>query len=122
MIRSIAALGMCAALLATPAFAQTIDAAFTGKVKDAQTGKPLEGVTVIVTGPDLQGSRTTKTDRSGEYRIPQLPVGEYSVLFAKSGYKKVRYTEARLRFGQTAEISPKLPPAPPQPAASPSTG
>lgn len=55
-----------------------------GTVRDAE-GRPLPGVTVTVTSPSLQGSRTATTDASGEYRLPLLSPGPYQVAITMWG-------------------------------------
>lgn len=63
--------------LASSCLAQTTGA-IVGTVSDAD-GKNLAGVTVEVTSPNLQGSRTTVTSGEGRYRIAGLPPGLYKV-------------------------------------------
>jgi hypothetical protein len=53
-----------------------------GVVTNKDTGKPLQGTTVMVTGPALQGDQSEVTDRDGRYQITQLPPGDgYVVRF-----------------------------------------
>jgi hypothetical protein len=59
----------------------------TGSV-NAQ-GSSLPGVTVTVASPSLQGTRTTVTGSSGDYIIPYLPAGEYTVTYELSGMERV---------------------------------
>ena len=44
-------------------------------------GLPVAGASVTVQSPSLQGSRTTKTSENGDYRLPLLPPGEYTLVF-----------------------------------------
>ena len=69
------------ALLALPltAFGQTTGNLF-GVATDG-TGATLPGVTVTVTSPNLQGSRSAVTSASGEYQLQLLPPGNYRVEF-----------------------------------------
>ncbi len=60
----------------------------SGAAVDAQ-GLSLPGVTVTVSSPSLQGLRTAITDINGNYSLPQLPPGEYSVTFTLSGFDDV---------------------------------
>ena len=73
-------------LIAPMAFAQTsrTTGAITGTVTDT-TGSPLPGVTVTITSPNLQGSRTEVTDMNGQYTIPSLPPGSYRAEYTLSG-------------------------------------
>jgi hypothetical protein len=49
----------------------------------------LPGATVSVASPNLQGSRTTVTTGTGEYILPLLPPGDYTVTFELSGMQSV---------------------------------
>ncbi|HEY1814679.1 MAG TPA: TonB-dependent receptor [Kofleriaceae bacterium] len=70
--------------LAAPNLARAQSAttgAILGVVKDKATGDALAGVTVIATSPALSQSQTAITDDKGEYRITDLPPGDYLVTF-----------------------------------------
>ena len=73
-----AVLGMCLALAAPAAAQQT--GAISGKVVDTGGGV-LPGVTVEARSDVLPGPRETVTDANGEYRLPALPPGNYTVKF-----------------------------------------
>jgi hypothetical protein len=51
-----------------------------GRVTNKDTGKPLPGVTIVVSGPALQGDQTEVTDGNGKYQITQLPSGDNYVV------------------------------------------
>src|SRR5215213_4327616 len=53
----------------------------------------LPGVTVVVTSPMLQGTRMAVTSDSGDYLVPLLPPGTYSVSFELLGFQTVRRTQ-----------------------------
>jgi hypothetical protein len=57
-----------------------------GSVKDTE-GKALPGVTVSITSPSLQGTRTSTTNVTGDYNFPLLPPGTYRVEAALSGFE-----------------------------------
>src|SRR5215217_6146193 len=62
----------------------------TGTVRD-QSGAALPGVTVEAASPALiEKSRTAVTDGAGQYRIPSLNPGTYSLTFRLSGFNVVR--------------------------------
>ncbi len=63
--------------LASPAFAQVV----SGKVTDVSGAAPLEGA--IVTVKEL--NRSTSTNRYGEYRIANIPAGDYNVIVSYVG-------------------------------------
>ncbi len=61
----------------------------TGVIRGAVTdpgGLPLPGVAVTVASPALQGTRTVVTSDNGDFIIPFLPPGEYSVTFELQGF------------------------------------
>ena len=51
-----------------------------GRVSDFR-GAPLPGVTVVVTGPALQGTRSLITDDEGRFEMFDVPTGAYTVTF-----------------------------------------
>lgn len=51
-----------------------------GKVTDAATGMPINGVQVSING------LTTTTDANGQYAFEGLAPGNYVVEFSKAGY------------------------------------
>jgi Carboxypeptidase regulatory-like domain len=81
-----AALG-CVLLSALPAAAQFDRGSISGTVKDAQGGV-VPGVTVSITNLETQQMRTTVTDSSGYYTVPNLPGGKYDVSAELQGFKK----------------------------------
>lgn len=52
-------------------------------------GKPLPGVTVSISSPALQGTRTTVTGDGGGYNFPSLPPGVYTVRMQLEGMQAV---------------------------------
>ena len=65
-------------------------------------GKPLPGVTVTASSPSLLGTRNTVTEANGDYFIPALPPGSYSVTFELEGLQTVtRKAELKLACGNT---------------------
>jgi hypothetical protein len=53
-------------------------------------GSPLPGVTVTISSPALQGTRTTVTGDAGGYYIPALPPGNYDIVFDLAGMQRTR--------------------------------
>ena len=92
MARRTLALGFSLALafaFAANAFAQGRQTGtISGAAVDSQ-GLSLPGVTVTVRSPSLQGTRAAITDINGNYSLPQLPPGDYSVVFEISGFGDV---------------------------------
>jgi outer membrane receptor for ferrienterochelin and colicins len=79
------------ALLAFPAIAGAQAGSITGRVTDATTGEPLSAVTVtatLTTGPRAGAMMAPViTDDAGNYRVPNLDVGTYSVRARRIGYQ-----------------------------------
>ena len=78
-------------LCALTASAQVPTATVTGRVVDSK-GLTAPGVTVTATSPNLQGPRVTVTSENGDYSLPLLPPGEYTISFELSGFKPVKRT------------------------------
>ncbi|HEY0590991.1 MAG TPA: carboxypeptidase regulatory-like domain-containing protein, partial [Thermoanaerobaculia bacterium] len=76
-------------LVACTLFAQSMPTAtLSGKVTADDAALP--GVTVSVTSPNLQGVRTAVTSAAGDYILPYLPPGPYTVTFELAGMAPVR--------------------------------
>lgn len=80
-----------------------------GKVAEAK-GEALPGVAVTAKSPNLQGLRTAVSDKDGNFRLPLLPVGTYSLAFDLQGFEKVTMTGTDVRLGFTASLSVVLNP------------
>jgi outer membrane receptor for ferrienterochelin and colicin len=74
-------------ILATPAAAQgNPTGTISGRVVQ-QDGAVLPGATVTATSPALQGARTVTTSDNGDFILPFLPAGEYTVRIELAGFK-----------------------------------
>lgn len=86
-------------------------AQLAGSVKDASSGKPLEGVAVSFKGEVLPG---VLTDELGIFKTV-LPPGSYQVVFSKQDYA-TKTVSVTLEDGQRQELEVTLgPPAPTEP-------
>ena len=74
-----------------------------GTVRDA-TGLVLPGVTVTATSAAMQGLRTTVSGGNGDYLLPGLPAGTYTVTFALDGFAE-REETATAPLGAVAEVN-----------------
>ena len=81
------------AIAAGPASAQTTSGTITGRVVDNQS-LAVPGVTVTVESPNLQGALSAVTSENGDYILPQLPPGTYTVTFTLSGFGRQQRTIA----------------------------
>lgn len=94
----------------TPSFAQAPTGTISGRVVSAD-GLALPGVTVSVTSPNLQGVRTAVTSANGDYLLPLLPPGDYTIAFEIGNFQTVK--EVRSVAGtQNAVLDVKMSPAP----------
>src|SRR6185295_5574841 len=82
----------CALLVALPAFAQGVPTGTLSGLVTANNGQAQPGVTVTVSSPALQGTRTAVTGNSGGYNIPLLPPGDYKLAFEREGFQKAERT------------------------------
>lgn len=98
-----AALALVVFGMAAGGFAETTGTLF-GIISDAD-GSALPGVTVTVTSPALQGSRTTTTNAGGEYSFPLLPPGEYRVEYALSSFETVVRTGVVVNLDQATKVN-----------------
>jgi hypothetical protein len=87
---------LCLAPVA-PSYAQQTGA-INGKVT-ATDGSLLPGVTVEARSDVLPTARVTTTGSAGEYRLPALPPGDYTVTFTLSGMTTVT-RQARVQLGE----------------------
>jgi Carboxypeptidase regulatory-like domain/TonB dependent receptor-like, beta-barrel len=67
--------------------AQTTTGTITGRVVDSQS-LPVPGVSVTVQGVNLRGTTTVVTQANGDYIVPLLPPGPYTVTFELGGFTR----------------------------------
>lgn len=91
-------------LVGTMAFAQTT-ANLVGTV--TTDGKPLPGVTVTISSPQMQGTRTAISGEAGGYSFNAIPPGDYKVTFELSGLSTVNKNQ-RVQLSQTARVDADL--------------
>ena len=104
----------CFGMLLVVAFAcfsisgQTIFGRISGTVVDS-TGAVVPDANVTVTNSATNASRTATTDESGFYTVTNLPVGTYTVVVERTGFKKasqidnVLTADTRLTVNMTLE-------------------
>jgi hypothetical protein len=98
-------LAFAAAVFSTPLLAQqTGDIA--GKVTNAADGTAIEGVSIRATSPVLPGARTSTTAINGDYKLPALPPGLYTIEFTLSDETVLtRVTEVRLQQRSSVDLA-----------------
>jgi TonB-dependent receptor len=70
-------------LLSTVAFAA--NGTIAGSVKDAQSGEALPGANILIVGTSIGAA----SNLNGEYVLPKVPVGEYTIRVSYIGYEQL---------------------------------
>ena len=86
----------------------TTSATLTGTVTDS-TGAVISGATVIVSGADNGVSRAIKTEASGDFTVPLLPPGQYSLQVQMKGFKSYQQKGITLVADRSAHQDIRLP-------------
>jgi len=82
------------------AVAQTTTGTIVGTVTDS-SGAVLSGVKVTVVNQETVAQRDVTTGSQGEYTVPLLPVGLYSVQAEQASFKTTKVTGVRVDVQQT---------------------
>ncbi|NLA23096.1 MAG: carboxypeptidase-like regulatory domain-containing protein, partial [Candidatus Marinimicrobia bacterium] len=96
------AICLLAMLLPIVLFAGT-SGKIAGSVVDKNTGAPLAGVNIIVTGGGY--NLGAATDLDGYYSILNVPVGTYTVRSSYIGYKEIVYNNVAVSLDLTTELN-----------------
>src|SRR5437016_8242633 len=97
---------LCAAISSS---GQTIFGRISGTVKDSN-GSAVPSANVTITNAATNLERTVTTDDDGFYTATNLPVGTYTILVVRDGFKKVQQggivlnADARLTQDVTLEV------------------
>jgi len=87
--------------------AQQITGNFRGTVTDP-SGAVILGAEVTAQQAETALSRTTTTDRNGNYVLLELPVGHYRLQVAAKGFEEYVQDGITLNVNETASVSPHL--------------
>jgi hypothetical protein len=96
-------------LLATTGvvFAQGVQTAILEGTVTGPDGNPLPGVTVTAKSPQLMGERTAYTTTTGDYLMPGLPPGDYTITMGLEGMQSVT-KKMTLALGLPSRLDAKL--------------
>ncbi len=99
---------LVAILLGYLAFAQGVTGVISGTVTDPSKA-PIAGANVTITNADTGVTAYAgKTNSSGVYRAPDLPVGRYNLSVAANGFKTQNVSDIHLTVDQRADIGVTL--------------
>src|SRR5947207_11551614 len=87
-------------MFAVAAFAQTT-ASIKGTVTD-QTGAAVVGAKITIKNTALGIERTAQTNSSGDYEVPALPPGNYSVEVQMTGFQPQQANNLSLAVSQNS--------------------
>ena len=90
-------------VFAWSALAQSDRAAIAGTARDT-TGAIIPDVQVIATNGNTNLQTITATNELGEYRLVNLEIGPYTVLFSKDGFEQYKRSGVNLAVSQVANI------------------
>ncbi len=83
---------------------------FSGTVLD-KTGSVVVGASVKATAQATGVTRDSKTDESGHYLMPLLPIGDYTVRVESQGFAAAEQKDLRLQVDEHRELDFTLAPA-----------
>ena len=101
--KSIFAVGLCVALFGATARAQYEDGSLTGTIHDA-TGAVVANAAVTVTNVNTDIAMKVMTNGSGDYEVPSLRVGIYSIKAEAQGFTPAEATNISIAVGGRARI------------------
>jgi hypothetical protein len=115
--RNLALWGLSAALLlaflagvaSVPVSAQAVSATVLGTVADA-SGAPIANAKVTLTETNTNITRTTLTNESGNYVVPDLPPGTYRITAEVAGFKRASKAGVDVLVNTTSRVDLDLQP------------
>jgi Carboxypeptidase regulatory-like domain len=86
----------CSSLLFTisPLLYGQATGSFSGTVSD-KTGSVISGATVRIISQGTAQERAAKTDDTGHYLIPLVPIGNYTIRVESQGFQTVEQKDIR---------------------------
>src|SRR5579864_5311664 len=82
----------------------------SGTVTD-KTGSVISGATVRVTSQGTAQERAAKTDDTGHYLIPLVPIGNYTIRVESQGFQTVEQKDIRLQVDEHRDVNFTMSPA-----------
>jgi len=107
MFKQLLQVVLCIALLQACLFAQSERGTITGTVRDA-SGAVIPGAKVLLTNTQTGVSFNAPTTADGEFTVPQLQVGTYTVRVEKDGFRPASVTDLVLNASATIRADATL--------------
>ena len=101
---------LCSVLFLCPSMFGQANGTFSGTVTD-KTGSVITGASVRITSEATGLVRDAKTDDSGHYVAPLLPVAFYTIHVEAQGFQPTEQKNIRLQVNEQREIDFSLNPA-----------
>jgi Carboxypeptidase regulatory-like domain len=99
----------CIVLSISPFMYGQANGSFSGTVAD-KTGSVISGATVKVTSQATGVSREARSDNSGHYLVPLLPVADYTIRVESQGFQAAEQKDLRLQIDEHREVNFTLAP------------
>jgi hypothetical protein len=93
--------------IATPARAQSVSGTILGTVTDS-SGAVISQAKVTVANEGTGLTRTVEADSNGDYTVPSIPTGRYTVVAEMSGFKTLALSNIDVGVDQRVRIDLKL--------------
>jgi hypothetical protein len=100
----------CSVFFLCPLLYSQANGSFSGTVTD-KTGSVITGATVRIISQGTGLTRELKTDASGHYLVPRLPVAFYTIRVESQGFQTTEQKDIRLQVDEAREINFTLNPA-----------
>src|SRR5688500_13576496 len=94
-------------LFVGPAYAQLDRGTISGTVLDP-SGGAIPGATVTITAAGTNVSHNAVTNEHGQYNMPNLPIGTYSIKYEATGFKVLVRENITLQISQVLRIDVRM--------------
>src|SRR3979490_2978086 len=101
---------LCSVFSLCPLLYSQANGSFSGTVAD-KTGSVISGATVKITSQGTGITREVKTDDSGHYIAPFLPVSVYTIRVESQGFQTTEQKDIRLQVQEQREVDFTVNPA-----------
>jgi len=92
--------------LEVPLYDPDLPGSILGTVRDQEWGQPIRGVDVGVKGTDIR----VQSDMRGDFKIPELPWGEYTLTFDHPSYGHYEQEDFKIIGGKSHDLEVHLTP------------